>query len=780
MNRLHQIENELATLEQRRSDLLSEKKDLLSRAISHQSAFSPEEKIQIFLTRFACRLDVYPRFWENTKDGRKGYAPVCSNEWKRFVCEKPRIKCGDCMHQAFLPLDETAAREHLTGKNVIGTYAIRADHQCVFLAADFDEGNWQQDVTAYKNAAERHGVTVAIERSRSGNGGHAWIIFSEAIPAALARRLGTIFLSEAQRFNPFLSLKSYDRLFPNQDTLAPGGFGNLIALPLQEKALKLGNSLFLDDSLIPYEDQWSFLASLPLCHPALVESIVANVYAQASDDPSATFEDKSLDAISTAIHKGIFSGVISAKLGKQLEINLLGLPRELIAALKRLGTISNPVFYEKQRLRFPTYLIPRLIFCGEIYQDRLILPRGVIDKAESLVRKAGAIWQYDDARLDVPMCEYQFSGNLYEEQQVAVHAMLSHDHGVLQAPPGAGKTVMACALIAARKSRTLILVHRKPLMEQWLARVSEFLGLDKKQIGLWGGKKCNGEQPVVIAMIQGLMKSSSASGIFDEFGHVIIDECHHVPATSFEALMKECSSRYILGLTATPQRKDGLQKILFLQCGPIRHELEQHAEDHIPRYMHVRHLKMNWHDDVPVALHEIWDRLIHDENRNQLIVHDAVNRLEERRSCALLSDRKEHLEILSEMLRQNLVNPKKIFHLTGSLSAKSRHLVMNEIQAAIEEKNGFLLLATSSLIGEGFDIPALDTLILAMPISFRGRLTQYAGRIQRRLDGKSDSRIFDYTEDDVPVSISMFRKRLQAYRAMGYQLVDSHAKQSDQ
>jgi superfamily II DNA or RNA helicase len=272
-------------------------------------------------------------------------------------------------------------------------------------------------------------------------------------------------------------------------------------------------------------------------------------------------------------------------------------------------------------------------------------------------------------------------------------------------------------------------------MEQWLARVSEFLALDKNQIGIWGSKKCNRDQPVVIAMMQGLMRSSSASRIFDEFGHVIIDECHHVPATSFEALIKECSSRYLLGLTATPQRKDGLQKILFLQCGQIRHDLKQHAEDHIPRYMYIRHLKMNWHDDVPIALHEIWDRLIHDSNRNQLIVRDSVNCLEEGRSCALLSDRKEHLAILSEMLHQNLVTPKQIFHLTGSLSAKSRHLVMNEIHAAIEEKNGFLLLATSSLIGEGFDIPAAEAYALSK--------VSYLSKIPVHLELYPDANFFD-------------------------------------
>lgn len=771
MTRLHQIESELAALEQRRKELLEKKQQLLTQAISRKSQFTPAEKIELFLARFACRLDVYPRLWENTKDGRKGYSPVCANEWSKLVCEKPRIKCSECRHQAFSPLNESAARDHLTGNSVIGTYAIRTDHRCIFLAADFDEGNWQQDILAYKHAAERRDIHVGMERSRSGNGGHAWIFFTEPIPAVLARRLGTVLLSEAQSLNPFLSLKSYGRLFPNQDQLPAGGFGNLIALPLQEKARKHGNSVFVDDDFVPIEDQWSFLASLPLCSPELVESIVSEVYARTSGDSSMTFEDQSLDGVTTAITKGLHHGVVRAKLSAQLEIDLTDLPRALIAGLKRLGTISNPDFYVKQRMRFATYNIPRLIFCGELHEGRLVLPRGVVDQAQALARKSGATWSCEDLRKRSASIDFVFSGELYAEQLEAVEAILARDHGVLLASPGAGKTVMACAIVAARKTRTLVLVHRKPLMEQWIARMQQFLGLDPKMIGILGSKKCRDDQPIVIAMMQSLLRSDGPSKIFEEFGQVIIDECHHVPAASFEAIMKQCASRAILGLTATPQRKDGLQKILFLQCGPIRHEVKFSADSQAPRQLYVSHLKMNWHDEGNPALHEIWDRLIHDSERNELIVRDAIRSLRENRYAALLSDRKEHLEILSELLHRNLVVSGKIFHLTGSLGAIARRAEMGKIHAAIGRNEGILILATSSLIGEGFDIPELDTLILGMPISFRGRLIQYAGRIHRKHDDKSDSRVFDYTEDDVPVSISMFRKRLHAYRAMGYRLM---------
>jgi hypothetical protein len=571
MNRLTQIEEELQFLEMRREELIAEKKDLLAEKyrLKIHDDFTPEEKIELFLSRFACRTDVYPRLWENTKDGRKGYSPVCANEWSRLVCEKPRIKCSECLHQAFPPLDEIAARHHLTGKSVIGTYAIRQDHTCIFLAADFDECEWHQDILAYKKAAEKYGIHIAIERSRSGNGGHAWIFFSEPIAASLARKMGAVLLAEALSFQPYLSLKSYDRLFPNQDQLAPGGFGNLIALPLQEKARKMGNSVFVDDDFHPYENQWSYLAQLPLCAPGIVDSIVSDVHDHAASDEIITFEEKALDRISAVIHKGIFTGTIKAELRQQLSIDTKELPRALIAAFKRLGTISNPVFYEKQRLRLPTYLIPRLIFCGELHSGEIILPRGVLDKAQELAKKSGACWQCRDMRNDTAACEFTFSGKLYPEQQIAVDTMLSHEHGVLLAPPGSGKTVMACSMIAARKTRTLILVHRKPLMEQWIARISTFLLIDKNCIGVWGSKKCNTDQPVVLAMIQSMMRHPEPSAFFDGFGQVIIDECHHLPAVSFEAVMKECSSRFMLGLTAILSEKMGFRKFSFSNVAPF-------------------------------------------------------------------------------------------------------------------------------------------------------------------------------------------------------------------
>ena len=490
---------------------------------------TPSEKIALFLSLFRCREDVYPKLWENAKDGRKGYAPACGNEWFRGVCEKPRVKCSECFHQAFPPLDEAAARDHLTGKHTIGTYAIRQDHSCVFLAADFDGAGWREDILAYRDAALGLGIAVALERSRSGDGGHAWIFFRDPVPALAARRLGTLIVTKASSLHPEMSLSSYDRFFPNQDFLPAGGFGNLIALPLQAKPRELGNSVFLDENLEPFPDQWSHLAGLERIGPELLDEILERETPHSIGDDVPCFEERVLDVIPTAVTKGCHTGTTTASRRAQLEIPTDGLPTCLVAALKRLATLANPVFFQKQRLRFGTYNTPRYIFCGEIHAGRIILPRGVVKEAKSLFRKAGGKLAINDQRPAADVRGFTFRGKLSAAQATAVAAMLEYDEGVLLAPPGAGKTVMGCAVIAERKVTTLILVHRKPLMEQWRSRISEFLGLEKGDIGTLRKAMEIPESGIVIGMIQTLVKSEFPAALLAPFTQVIIDECHMSP-----------------------------------------------------------------------------------------------------------------------------------------------------------------------------------------------------------------------------------------------------------
>ncbi|BCU75377.1 DEAD/DEAH box helicase family protein [Luteolibacter sp. LG18] len=781
MKRITQIEAELHDLEARRDALIRERTALLIANnpldVGVPVSFSHAEKIALFLSLFRCRNDVFPKLWENSKLERKGYSPACRNEWHRGICEKPRVKCSECFHQAFPPFDETAARDHLTGKHTIGTYAIREDNTCIFLATDFDGDGWEEDIRAYRAAALVLGIEAAIERSRSGNGGHAWIFFSQPVPALIARRLGTLVVAKASSFHPAMTLGTYDRFFPNQDSLPAGGFGNLIALPLQAKPRALGNTVFLDENLAPHSDQWAYLASLRRTTPHQLDEVLQRALptlkeTQELEQSDQRYEDRALDLIPEAITRGVFTGTGKAVRHAQLEINTVDLPTCLVAALKRLATMANPEFFEKQRLRFGTYNIPRFIFCGEIHPDRLVLPRGSIPEAESLFRKAGGRMQIEERRPKPSARSFEFRGELISPQQSAVRAVLLHEDGVLVAPPGAGKTVMGCAIIASRKVSTLVLVHRKPLLDQWRSRLQEFLGVDKNEIGVLGQAYASTHPDVVVGMVQTLSKSPNATALLEPFTQVIVDECHHIPATSFEAVMKVCPARFFLGLTATPIRKDGLQKILFLQCGPIRHRMDPAGDGGIPRMLilHDIHLGLP-PEGTRMQIHQVWDLLANHEARNKLIVSDIASALAENRNCAVLSDRKEHLAILCNLLTND--HPKiaeRVLRIDGSMGKKQRAAVLGQIDGLASNGSGFALLATSSLLGEGFDLPLLDTLFLTLPISFKGRLIQYAGRLHRANAGKTEVRIHDYVETDHPLTAHMARKRMAAYRSMGYEI----------
>jgi hypothetical protein len=646
MSRLQQIEAEIRELDAKREALIEERKKWsIAVPATVSNSLKPTEKIELFLSLFRCRADVFPKLWEKRGTNLKGYSPACKNEWEKGLCEKPRVKCSECLYQKFPPLDEVAVRDHLIGKQTIGTYAIRSDNTCVFLAADFDGNGWQDDIHAYIQAALEVGIHPAIERSRSGNGGHAWIFFSEAVPALMARRLGTIIVAKASSFHPAMALSTYDRFFPNQDFLPAGGFGNLIALPLQATARALGNSVFLDDSFVPHLDQWMYLSSVSKIDKNELEKLIdcgllSSVENNFEQETLPRYEDRVLDLIPEAITRGVFTDTAHAIRFSQLEIPTLNLPNCLIAGLKRLGTLANPVFFEKQRLRFGTYNIPRFIYCGEIHPDRIILPRGVTEAATGLFKKAGGQLLIEDQRPPNHDQVFTFNGILKPSQQDAVDAVIAHENGILCAPPGAGKTVMGCAVIAKRNVSTLILVHRKPLLEQWRSRLVEFLGLRKDEIGVLGKTQTQPSTAVVLGMVQTLAKSISPATLLVSFTQVIIDECHHVPATSFEAVMKACPARFILGLTATPIRKDGLQKILFLQCGPIRHRMDADINPEISRKLIVRDIHLNIDPEKSrMPIREVWDLLVNHDGRNTQISSDIHTELIEKRCCAVLSDR---------------------------------------------------------------------------------------------------------------------------------------------
>ncbi len=791
-DRIKKLESKLQQIDLERSriveallslqaEALNQPTPLVGKQVSDNTPDTSEDKIKLFLSLFRCRKSVYPKLWENQKQDRKGYSPACNNEWVRGLCGKPpngNVRCSDCPNQAFPELDATAVKNHLQGLQTIGTYAITENDLCVFLAADFDGEGWRADIAAYKKAALSLGVHAHIERSRSGNGGHAWVFFLEPIPARTARRLGTAIVSKSLQDRHTLSLKTYDRFFPNQDYLPKGGFGNLIALPLQQKARENGNSVFVDEDFVPYANQWEYLAKVRRLSFADAENIVLQAIPKSDTPPAVDIEHLSMETderlmrlAKPNIFKGLYTGFVEIEQGAQLKIKTENLPGALVSAFKRTSTFANPKFYERERMRFQTYPESRFIFDGEILPDSLVLPRGVLDKCVALTNEAGAHVNIRDIRPTHKKLRQSFSGELLPEQKTAIKKLTDYETGVLSAPPGSGKTVMACAIISKRKTPTLILVHRQELLEQWKSQLSRFLGIPPKEIGVFSGTKKKPTGKIDIATILSLKGIEDLEDFFSPYGQIIIDECHHIPAVTFESILKRSSARFILGLTATPYRKDGHQKILFMQCGPVRHEIKTSGDPLITKKVIVRetNLKLSEHFGHQPPIHIVWDQLTADVGRLKLISKDVVEAISASRFPLVISDRKEHLEALEKEIMA-LSSSVRVLRLEGTMGKKARKAIMEEVKKSAEEHSPICLLATASLIGEGVDIPRLDTLILAMPISFKGRMVQYAGRLHRHWPGKKDVVIYDYLDTCSGLTVSMYRKRLQAYKSMGYQI----------
>lgn len=741
------------------------------------------EKVALFLDLFGTRRSVFPQRWENAKTGRNGYSPVCDNEWRAGICRKPQVKCAECPHQRFPSLDERAVESHLRGERTLGVYAIGTDDTCRFLAADFDGEGWRDDVLAYRAAAERVGITVAMERSRSGDGAHGWIFFTEPVPAALARKLGTILVAKASALRPTLGLGTYDRLFPNQDTLPVGGFGNLIALPLAKSPRQKGNTVFVDQQMKAINDQWEYLAGLPRLSRVGLEGVLARIAPVAplpSSSPTGAALDRQddfalqsdalvLDLSHPRILVGMISGEVTVRLDSQIHVPR-SLPTPILAALRRLATFPNPIFHEKLRLRFATFDTPRFLFAGEWRPDRLVLPRGVLDQCLSLLESAGATVVLQDARETGKRVSWKFQGELREGQETAVRKMIAEDYGVLCAPPGAGKTVMGCAMIARSRASALVLVHRAVLVDQWRETAMQFLGLKRNEVGIWRGSSPRITRRLDIAMLPSLTRVENPAAALAGYGVIIVDECHHVPATSFEVVLKSCTSRRIYGLTATPKRKDRLEKLLFAQCGPIRHTLVDAPTEEV-RTVKVRRTTVALPPGAGPRspIHVMWEALVQDESRIGVIVADLLSCAAAGRSPLVLADRKVYLDRLQQALTAKATNV-TCHRLDGQTGKKARNEVRRQIDEHFHGGTPFVLFATASLIGEGFDLPRLDTLVLAMPLSFKGRLVQYAGRLHRRHEAKGAAMIFDYLDDNHAIAHAMFRRRLAGYKELGYRI----------
>ena len=481
------------------------------------------------------------------RSGRSGYAPACANEWAPRICDKPRIKCRECPNQAFIPVTAEVIARHLRGRGAdgrdftIGVYPMLADETCRFLAIDFDKKTWHRDVAVFLETCRALGVAAALERSRSGNGGHVWIFFTDPVPAAAARRLGAWLLTESMERNPDIGFESYDRLFPNQDTLPAGGFGNLIALPLQHLPRQAGNSVFLDDEFQPHADQWSFLSSVRRMAPAALADLTAEAGRRerivgvrlpvAEEDDAPWLAPPSRKRPEAPITDPL-PDAVDVVFGDQVYVDRASLPASLVNRLARLAAFQNPEFYSAQGMRLPTYSIPRVIGCAELLSHHVALPRGCRDQVEALLSSLGVDVRRRDERNRGRPLATTFEGELTQEQDAAADALLRHDTGVLAATTAFGKTVVAASLIAARGTNTIVLVHRRQLLDQWRARLASFLDLPAEQIGQIGGGKRRPTGVVDVAVIQSLVRKGEVDDLVADYGHLVVDECHHLSAVS--------------------------------------------------------------------------------------------------------------------------------------------------------------------------------------------------------------------------------------------------------
>lgn len=741
-------------------------------------ARTPQEKVSLFRSLFRGREDLFPKLW-TSRVGKKGYSPACTNDWVSGTCgkiRKPPVKCSECDNRKFLPVTDQVIMDHLQGRHVIGVYPMLPDDTCWFIAADFDKESWKDDVAAFLETCKSMDIPVAIERSRSGNGAHAWFFFVEPVPAATARIMGCYLITETMSRRHQLSMESYDRLFPSQDTLTKGGFGNLIALPFQHEPRQKSNTVFLDENFTPYADQWEYLASIKKLKPEVIQRIaneaisrdsVLGVPRDVDDDEEQTpwSRTPSRKTVKKKI-SGKFPARTNAVFAQRIFVEKKDLPSPFIACIKRLAAFQNPMFYEKQSLRLSTARIPRVISCFEEHSEHIAIPRGCLDSLRELFAEHGVKLILDDKRIAPASPSYSFRGALRESQQEAVDEILKHDLGVLSAPPGFGKTVIGAQLIAKRGCSTLVLVHRKELLDQWIARLSTFLGIEPKEIGRIGAGKNKPNGILDVAMIQSLVRKDEVSDVVAGYGQVIVDECHHLPAVSFERVLNEVKARYVVGLTATPYRRDGHQPIIHMQCGPVRYKVHPKSEEAGAQFKHQLTCRTTSFsmEDPDASIQQIYAALVSDELRNVLVLADVRQAINEGRSPVLLTERKEHLDILTESLQGEV---KHLIVLSGRLSAKERRETMARL-AAIPAGEVRLIAATGRYLGEGFDDPQLDTLILAMPFSWKGTIVQYAGRLHREHPGKQDVRVYDYVDANVPKLLRMHRKRLRGFRDIGY------------
>ena len=763
-----------------------------------------EYMVQKFFSMFWGRMDVFAK---RAKNGN--YYPQCDNRWNYSKCPKQRnekIYCEDCEHQCWTKLTLEVIEKHLwgyreDGADVIGVYPLLPDGTCRFLVFDFDNHekdaekndfaneneDWHDEVDALRLICKQNGIDVLVERSRSGRGAHIWIFFKNPIPASLARNFGFLLLDKGATTINLKTFRYYDRMYPSQDVA--NTIGNLIALPLQGQALKSGNSAFVDEHWNAYLNQWDKLFQTKKLGREEVESYIAKWQEDLSNRVNRSDYAKEKNRLKPWKRKGSFiasdvTGKLHIVLADGVYIDALNLAPRLQNQIRCMATFDNPVFYKNKRLGYSNYYNFSMVYMGEDVEGYIKIPKGMLEDIVRECKNAGIPYDIEDQREKGRPIRVSFTGELRVQQDLAAQRLLAYDHGILSAATAFGKTVVCSYLIAERKVNTLILLESTDLISQWEEELGRFLFIDeeppeyqtktgrvKKRSGVIGTLK-GGKDALTgivdIAMVGSLYKKGKFHEKLNSYGMVIMDECHHAASATAQEILKKVNAKYVYGVSATPMRSDNLEKINYMLLGPVRHRYtaleraEAQGIEHlvIPRYTRVVGAFSN------KEINRAYNHICKNEMRNRQILDDIKNCVKNGRTPVILTRFKDQARYLYEQSKNYADN---VFVFYGDNTNKENELIRKQMKTVPNDRS-LILIATGSKIGEGFDFPRLDTLMLAAPVSYEGRLEQYVGRLNRDYEGKQDVRVYDYIDSHIKVFDDMYLKRLRTYKKIGYRI----------